>query len=50
MIHCGYFGEKDPSLLDVPTDNKELKIVNQVLRQTLAEDPEFWSKVVAGCR
>ena len=50
LIHRGYYAEKDPSILDEPTDNKELKIVNQVLKQTLNENPRFWGSVVAGCR
>lgn len=46
MIHRGYLAEEDPSILDEPTDNKELQIVNQVLRETLKEDPEFWHRTV----
>ncbi len=46
LIHRGYMGENDPSMLDVPTDNKELSIVNAVLKETLKEDPQFWHKVV----
>jgi adenosylhomocysteinase len=33
MIHRGYAAEKDPSILDEPTDNHELQIVNSVLKR-----------------
>jgi adenosylhomocysteinase len=46
LIHRGYYAEKDPSILDEETDNKELKIVNELLKKSLKEDPEFWQKVV----
>ncbi|MBU2488869.1 MAG: adenosylhomocysteinase [Proteobacteria bacterium] len=47
LIHRGFQAEDKPAILDEPTDNKELKIVNDVLRQTLKEDPGFWHRVVA---
>ncbi len=47
FIHRGYRAEEQPSLLDVPTDNKELGIINAVLRRMLAEDPGHWHRVVA---
>ena len=47
LIHRGYYAENDPSLLEESTDNKELMIVNALLRQVLAEEPGFWHKVVA---
>jgi len=50
LIHRGYQGEDDPALLDEPTDNKELMVVNQLLKQVLAEDPGFWHRVVAEWR
>jgi adenosylhomocysteinase len=50
LVHRGYRAEEDPSLLDEPTDNKELRIVNELLRQTQREDPQFWHKIVAGWR
>jgi adenosylhomocysteinase len=46
MIHRGYAAETDPALLDQPTDNKELAIVNRVLKESLAEDPEFFHRLV----
>ena len=46
LIHRGHAVEKDPKILDVPTDNKELKIINETLKQTLDEEPGFWNRVV----
>ena len=46
LIHRGYYAEDDPSILDAPTDNKELAIVNSLLKKTQAEDPQFWHRVV----
>ena len=48
LMHRGYYGEKDPSLLDVPTDNKELAIINALLKDVQARDKEFWQRHVAG--
>ena len=46
LIHRGYQAEEDPGLLDQLTDNKELRVVNQILKQTLKETPDFWHKAV----
>jgi adenosylhomocysteinase len=46
MIHRGYYAEQDPTILDEPTDNKELGIVNRVLKQSLADDPQFFHRLV----
>jgi adenosylhomocysteinase len=50
LIHRGYSAEKDPSILEAPSDNKELQIVNDVLKKTLGEDHAFWSRLVSGWR
>jgi len=47
LIHRGYAAEADPSILDEPTDNKELAIVNRVLKETQAGDPQFFHRVVS---
>jgi len=47
MVHRGYAAEDNPAILDEPTDNKELQIVNRVLKGRLAEDPQFWHRTVA---
>ncbi|MDH4183922.1 MAG: adenosylhomocysteinase, partial [Nitrospinota bacterium] len=46
LIHRGYAAEKDASILDQPTDNKELKLINNLLKRTLKERPGFWAGVV----
>jgi adenosylhomocysteinase len=46
LIHRGYYAENNPSMLDEPTDNKELQVVNDVLKQTQKDDPGFWHRVV----
>jgi adenosylhomocysteinase len=47
LIHRGYYAEQDPAILDAPTDNKELAIVNRVLKASLAEDPQFFHRLVS---
>jgi adenosylhomocysteinase len=50
MIHRGYQAEDDASILDEPTDNKELAIINAMLKRQLEEDPNFWHNVVKDMR
>ncbi len=45
LIHRGFAAENDASILDEPTDNAELQIINQVLKSVLAEKPGHWHKV-----
>ena len=45
LIHRGRAAEIDPSILDEPTDNAELQVVNKLLKKVLAEDPQHWHKV-----
>ena len=47
MVHRGFAAEDNPAILDEPTDNKELQIVNETLKKRLAEDPQFWHRTVA---
>ena len=47
LIHRGYDAENDASILDEPTDNHELAVINAVLKRQLARDPQHWHKVVA---
>ncbi len=42
LIHRGFQAENTPSLLDEPTDNQELAIINAVLKRQLDRDPQFW--------
>jgi adenosylhomocysteinase len=45
LIHHGCDAEQDPSILDKPTDNEELAIINQWVKRTLAGRPNFYSNV-----
>lgn len=47
LIHRGYEAEENPAILDDPTDNKELAIVNAVLKEKLKADNQFWHRIVA---
>lgn len=47
LFHRGVAAEKNARLLDEPTDNAELKIINQVLKQMLKDQPGFWTRSVA---
>ncbi len=46
LIHRGYAAENDASILDEPTDNEELAIINNLLKETLKENPTFWHSMV----
>ncbi|MBN2299198.1 MAG: adenosylhomocysteinase [Deltaproteobacteria bacterium] len=46
MVHRGYRAEENPALLDEPTGNKELSIINAVLKYKYKEDPTFWHRMV----
>jgi adenosylhomocysteinase len=46
MVHRGYRAEENPALLDEPTGNKELSIINAVLKRKYGEDPTFWHRMV----
>lgn len=50
MIHRGYNAEEDPAIIDEPTDNKELALLNNVIRKSIAEDPTFFHRVVKNLR
>jgi adenosylhomocysteinase len=47
LMHKGFAGENDPALLDAPTDNKELQIVQRLLKQIHQSDPTFWHRAAA---
>ena len=47
LIHRGVAAEKDPSILDVPTDVEELKIINALLKRELKEHPGRWTATAA---
>ncbi len=50
LVHRGYRAEENPAIVDEPTDNKELKIVNSVIKKNLAVNPKFFHDVVADMR
>ena len=45
LVHRGCSAEEDASILDVPTDNAELQVINNVLKKVLAEKPGHWHSV-----
>jgi len=47
LLHRGYQAEEDAAILDEPTDNKELQLVNHLLKENLAADPGFWHRTLA---
>ncbi len=46
LIHRGYEAENKSAILDEPTDNKELQIINDTLKAQLKEDNQWWHKTV----
>ncbi len=46
LIHRGFKAENDPAILDEPTNNKELQIVNALLKRIQGEDDQLWHRVV----
>ncbi|AQT68817.1 Adenosylhomocysteinase [Anaerohalosphaera lusitana] len=50
LMHRGYYAEEDPSTLDEPTDNKEMKLQNELLKGMLKETPDFWHKAAKRCQ
>jgi len=45
LIHKGVEAEKEASILDIPTDNKEFAIVLKLLKQSLKVDAQRWTKI-----
>lgn len=46
LIHRGYQAEENPSILNEKTDNKELMIINNLLKEEQKNDPKKWHKIV----
>ena len=42
LIHRGYQAEEDPSILDAPTDNREARIINTLIKRELERNPTKW--------
>ncbi|MEA3506658.1 MAG: adenosylhomocysteinase [Elusimicrobiota bacterium] len=47
MMHLGYEAEKDPSVLDKDTEAEDEQALFDLLKETLKEDPDKWSRAVA---
>ena len=47
FIHRGYEAENDASILDVHTDNKELQIINNLLKSLFVDDNQKWHRIVS---
>ena len=45
LVHKGVEAEKDASFLDMPTDNKELKIFHALIKKILPENPKKWTSI-----
>ena len=50
LIHRGFQAENDAKILDEPTTNKELQIINGLLKSILASKPGHWHKVAPGLK
>jgi adenosylhomocysteinase len=50
LIHRGLAAEKNPAILDEPTDVHELQVINNLLKRVLAENPGHWGRVAAKVR
>jgi adenosylhomocysteinase len=50
LVHLGVQAEKDPSVLDQKTDNKEYQIVLNLLKDSLRRSPGKWTKIAQGIR
>ncbi|HEX3029735.1 MAG TPA: adenosylhomocysteinase [Clostridia bacterium] len=46
LIHRGYKAENDSKILDAATDNHELQVINNLLKECLKNDNQKWHKVV----
>ena len=50
LVHRGKESEGDASILDVPTDNAELKIVNELLKRSLENSNTRWTRMAERIR
>jgi len=46
LIHRGYAAEDNAAILDEPTDNHELAVINAILKRQLGRDNQYWHKLV----
>jgi adenosylhomocysteinase len=50
LVHRGYAAEEHAAILDEPTGNKELQIINALLKRTIAARKGFFHGVVKGLK
>ncbi len=50
LIHLGVKAEQDPSILEKPAEHREMQIILDRLRASLASSPERWRRVAARVR
>jgi adenosylhomocysteinase len=50
LIHRGVQAENDAAILNVPTDNKELQIINALIKKILKKDKKHWHQVAKQMR
>ncbi|MBN1652954.1 MAG: adenosylhomocysteinase [Deltaproteobacteria bacterium] len=50
LVHRGFQAENRPEILDEPTDNHELAIINSTLKQSLAQRPGWFHQIVKEIR
>ncbi len=50
FVHRGYQAEDDPKILDEPTNNRELQVVNGLLKDLQKKDNKLWHKIVPEMR
>jgi adenosylhomocysteinase len=46
LLHRGFEAEKKPAILDEPTDNEELQLINELIRTTMRDEPGYFARVV----
>ncbi len=50
LLHRGHAAEENAAILDEPTDNRELQIINALIERTLTSRPGFFHAVVKGLK
>jgi adenosylhomocysteinase len=50
MVHRGYYAEENPATIAASTDNKEIAIINAILKRQIRKDPKHWHRMVKEIR
>jgi len=45
LVHLGVKAEADPDMLQKKPENKEMGVIQQKLRESLARDPQHWTRI-----